>query len=112
MGVTSENSLTANKAVRYDDEKPRYSLIPPRPMEDLAKLATAGARKYEDHNWTKGMEWTRALNSLRRHIAEFEKGEDYDPETGLLHITHAMWNCMILNEYYYTHTELDDRHSW
>ena len=56
-----------------------------------------------------GLSWTSVLASLKRHIAAIEKGEDYDKESGRLHIAHAACNVHFLNAFYYTFPQGDDR---
>jgi hypothetical protein len=111
-------------ALRFDKDKPKFELISPIAMEGLAGILTFGAKKYAAHNWRKGMAWSRALGSLKRHLIEFEKGNDYDYDencegckekhcldhTGLLHIDQVLCNAMFLSEYARTHPELDDRY--
>lgn len=96
-------------ALRYDGDKPQFDLIPPIPLEEIAKVLTMGAAKYDKRNWEKGMEWSRVLNSLMRHLNSFRKGEDMDPESGLNHMAHVAVNAIFLLEYHRTHKELDDR---
>ena len=36
-------------------------------------------------------------------------GEDFDKESGLPHIDHALWNVVGLVHYFYTKREFDDR---
>ncbi|HUM43571.1 MAG TPA: DUF5664 domain-containing protein [Fervidobacterium sp.] len=97
-------------ALRYDTNKMKMELISPIALEDLAAVLTFGSLKYEDHNWRKGMKWSRVIGSLKRHLNAIEKGEDVDPESGLLHIGHLMCNAMFLSEYYRTQQALDDRY--
>lgn len=97
------------KALRYNEEKLRYDLLEPFAIEELVKVFTFGSKKYEDNNWLKGFKWTTILASLKRHLAEFEKGNDIDEESGLLHITHAAWNAMALISHYKYHPNLDNR---
>ncbi len=94
---------------RYNEGKTRHDLVPEFPQEQYARVLTAGANKYGDSNWRKGMEWTKVLASLKRHILAFERGEDFDLETGEYHMAHAMCNCAFLLEYYKTHPEYDNR---
>ncbi len=68
-----------------------------------------GAKKYTDRNWEQGMSWEATTASLKRHLAAFEKGEDYDSESGLVHMAHVMWNAMVLTQYYKTYPQGDDR---
>ena len=97
-------------ALRYDSNKMRMELISPIALEDLAAVLTFGATKYQDHNWRNGMKWSRVIGSLKRHLNSIEKGEDVDPESGMLHIGHLLCNAMFLSEYYRTQPELDDRY--
>lgn len=97
------------QAKRFNQGKTRYDLLPEYAIQQLANVMTFGAQKYGDDNWKKGLKWSNCLASLKRHIAKFEKGIDYDEETGYSHIAHAMTNCAFILEYYKLHPELDDR---
>lgn len=51
------------------------------PLEAIAAGATAleyGANKYAPRNWEKGLPWQQMIDSLKRHIDDFERGHDYD----------------------------------
>lgn len=100
------------KGMRFNKNKTRHDLVPPFAQEQYAKVLTHGARKYDERNWERGMKWTTVLASLKRHILAFERGEDYDPETKLLHTAHAMCNLAFLTEYYQIFPEGDDRSHW
>lgn len=95
--------------LRFNSGKTRMELIPPRAAVDQAKVWTMGAKKYGEFNWQRGMPWTTVLGSLKRHIAAIERGEDYDAESGLLHISHVQCNAAMLNEFYYIYPQGDDR---
>ena len=95
---------------KFDGGKPPVSLI-----SDIANLAEAevldfGAYKYGRHNWRQGLEWSRIIDAVLRHIHAFNNGEDLDPETGFSHIAHARAGLGFLLEYLETHKELDDRY--
>ena len=96
-------------ATRLDDGKNRVELLSPQAMMGTAQVLTFGAKKYAEHNWRKGMKWSRVLGSLMRHLFLFMAGEDYDKESGLPHVDHIACNAMFLQEYFRTHRELDDR---
>lgn len=98
-------------ALRYDNEKVRMDLIPAFANIEFGKVLTIGAKKYGDNNWQKGMKWSRVLGSLERHLYAIKKGEDFDPETGLLHSAHVMTNAAFLTEYYKIFPQGDDRQS-
>ncbi len=51
------------------------------PLEAVAAAAASleyGAKKYADRNWEKGLPWQQMIDSLKRHIEDFERGHDYD----------------------------------
>ncbi len=101
-----------NKAKRFDINKNRLDLIPPSLLEEVGKILTFGAEKYGDSNWKLGMKWSRCIGSLKRHLLEFEKGIDYDNESGELHISHILTNAAFLLEYYKIYPQGDDRGHW
>ena len=97
------------KGLRFNQGKLRYDLVEPRAHSDMVEVLTDGANKYQSRNWENGLSWTSVLASLKRHIAAVESGEDYDPESGRLHIAHAACNVHFLNAFYYTFPQGDDR---
>lgn len=99
-----------DKALRFDGEKNRLDLVSPNATNELAKILTFGSQKYAAWNWAKGMKWSRVIGSLKRHLNAIERGEDFDPESGLLHSAHVMCNAMFLTEYYKIYPQGDDRH--
>lgn len=108
-------------ALRYNSGKNDLALIPYELIEGVGKVMTYGKEKYTikdeqgniictgANNWRKGMSWTSVLSSLKRHLLAFEKGEDKDPESNLLHLEHVAANIGFLLNFYNTHPELDDR---
>lgn len=97
------------RALRYNDGKLRYDLVQGDAHRDMVEVLTIGAKKYDARNWENGMSWTTVIASMKRHIAAIERGEDYDPESGLLHAAHVQCNAHFLNAYYYLHPQGDDR---
>lgn len=95
-----------------DKEKNALDLIPPDAIEMLGRVLTYGATKYEPHNWAKGMKWSRVYAALQRHLNSFWKGEDRDPETGMLHLAHALCNVVFLCVYQARGIGEDDRFKW
>lgn len=73
------------------------------PLEALAAGAAAleyGANKYDNRNWEKGLPYQQMIDSLKRHIEDFERGRDYDDgETGsgLPHVALIMSSAMMLS---------------
>jgi 5'(3')-deoxyribonucleotidase len=97
------------EGLRFNEGKTRHDLVPAFAQEQYAKVLTAGAKKYADRNWEKGMAWSKVLASCERHLQAIKRGEDYDPETGVLHSAHVMCNAAFLTEYYRIFPQGDDR---
>ena len=101
-------TLDQKLAIKKDSDKPKYSLLSPYGLEELAKVATFGATKYAPHNWRKGFDYSRLLDASMRHILEYQKGNKMDDESKLPHLAHAMWNLMALLEQDYLKTGTND----
>lgn len=106
-------SDSKHAGLRYNQGKLRYDLICPEQLKGLASVYTYGAGKYPAGNWCKGQAYSTILASLKRHIAAFESGEDYDAESKCQHMAHAMWNCGALISFAKFYPQGDDRRcSW
>lgn len=97
------------EGLRFNQGKTRHDLVPSFAQEQYAKVLTKGAEKYAERNWELGMNWSKIISSLERHLQAIKRGEDYDPETGLLHSAHVMCNAAFLTEYYKIYPQGDDR---
>ena len=78
---------------KADEDKPPFDLIPPLALEAEAKVLGYGRRKYAAWNWAKGITTGRLIAAALRHIYQYLRGEDLDPESELPHLAHA--SCMI-----------------
>lgn len=101
--------MTTNIAQKFDTQKNRLELVDPISIEGLAAVLTFGAQKYAADNWRNGLEYTRLIGAMKRHLSAFEKGEDIDPESGLPHIDHLGCCWMFLSNFTKTRPELDNR---
>lgn len=90
--------------------KVRMELLPPDAVEEVARVFTAGAEKYEANNWRKGISWAFTLGSVLRHVFALLRCEDRDPETGLLHAAHGAAQLMFLAQFQIEGTGPDDRY--
>lgn len=98
--------------LHHDQGKPSLALLSRIALEDTARVMDFGAKKYDAHNWRKGISWTAIMNSALRHLYAFNDGEDMDEESGLSHLAHAMCDVMFLLEYYHLDmSDFDDRWS-
>jgi hypothetical protein len=96
-------------AAKFDTEKNRMELMSEPAIDGLARVLTYGAKKYAADNWRKGMTWRRLIGAALRHLFEFSRGNDVDPESGLPHIDHALCCLMFLSEYQKRGIGTDDR---
>jgi len=67
--------------------KGRFDLIPAYPLFRLAKLYEAGAIKYADRNWEKGIPTGRFFDSAFRHLMNYADGDRTED-----HLAAVMWN--------------------
>ena len=80
---------------KYDGEKPKMYLLPPKALLEVSKVLTFGAAKYDEHNWKKlDNLQNRSSGAALRHIFSHIDGEEYDDETGLDHLAHAI--CCLM----------------
>jgi hypothetical protein len=80
-------------------DKLRWDLLPVREIEEVVKILTFGAKKYNDNNWKEGRDVKsedRYFAAMMRHLVAYRKGELIDPESGLSHLSHAMCNVLFL----------------
>jgi hypothetical protein len=91
-----------SEGIKFDKEKPDYSLIPPNALDDVVKVLTYGSKKYDRDNW-KELEDSdnRYFAAAQRHLWALKKGETYDDETGIHHGAHAICCIMFLIEFNY-----------
>lgn len=88
------------EAVKFDKDKIKMELLPPYSLEQIAKVFTFGANKYEDWNYLKGdgLKLSRVYGACLRHLNAWYKGEELDPETRENHLAHAGCCIMMLME--------------
>lgn len=98
-----------NKALHYSEGKPGVDQIPVEVLLEWGEVFSYGEAKYDRSNWLKGNDWHQFQGSALRHIFAFWKGEDIDPESGLPHLSHAIWNLAALRYYQIHGLGNDDR---
>lgn len=97
--VNLETKMPSGKGgdsgLKYDGGKLRMDLLPPKALEELAKVLSYGADKYADNSW-QGVESKRYTAALLRHLVKWMGGEARDPESGLHHLSHVLCNAAFL----------------
>lgn len=107
--LADEVRITSETGGQKGSKPARFDLIPPHQLWRLAEHYGFGAAKYSDDNYRKGYDWKLSIAALERHLSLFKQGEDYDEETGSLHIIAVAWHAFTLAEFFDTHPEYDTR---
>lgn len=89
--------IDSTRTHKIDEGKAQHSFIPPKALEEVAKVLTFGAVKYSPYSWTK-VESSRYLDATLRHLNQTRDGDNKDAESGLSHLAHAITNLMFLLE--------------
>ena len=101
-----------SSGTRYDKDKNRLTLIPAPVLWELGELFTWGCQKYGARNWEKGLPYTKTADALLRHLLRWLAGKNRDSESGMLHLTHVVWNAVVLLHFAlhpYKYKSFDDR---
>jgi hypothetical protein len=87
-------------ALRYNTGKPqlRFVLTFPEAMKAIARVCEYGSRKYDLYNYMRGAPLSQYVDCGTRHLLAWWSGEDNDPESGLSHLDHFVWNAMALTQ--------------
>jgi hypothetical protein len=81
--------------VKYDNEKPQWSLLPFKALTEVVEVLTYGAKKYAPDNWKKVPNAKqRYIDACFRHLTAYVGGEKLDGETGKSHLAHGLC-CML-----------------
>lgn len=81
--------------IKFDSNKPRFSLIDVNFLNDIIDVLEFGAKTYGDFNW-QHVEPRRFEDALYRHYSKRLSGEIIDPDTGKPHTAHIAANAMFL----------------
>ena len=86
QGKMERTEFGANREA--NDGRGRFDLLPYEAMEALAKWYEAGANKYAERNWEKGLSVKDCINRMVRHSLKAANGwTDED------HLAAVMWNA-------------------
>ena len=98
------------EAKHFDDNKLGLQwVLSMEGLDEVAKVGAYGAKKYGQSNWRGGSEYMRYLGSIVRHVSCYIRGESLDKESGLNHLAHAAYNCLIVLSWMKTGKGTDDR---
>lgn len=85
--------------LKYDKGKAAIHLFPAEAIFGPSFVFDFGAKKYGEHNWERGMSWSRPFGALMRHMWSWWQHKtptkfnflfgELDTETGMSHLWHA-----------------------
>lgn len=106
----TNKEMPTTTAVKYDNGKVDWAILPFTSLEEIARVFEFGAAKYSRGNFAEGggLEYSRVINSLLRHVLAFARGEDIDPESGFSHLAHAGCNVLMLLHYLHNKDKFDN----
>lgn len=78
--VHGETRVTAASGAQKGTKDARYDLIPIPALDYLARLYGFGAKKYADHNWRLGYDWSKSYAAAQRHMNQFWAGKILIPK--------------------------------
>lgn len=92
--------------IKYDQAKPRMSLMPEGVLNEMLAVLEYGAAKYSEDNWMVVPDaQTRYYDAAMRHIDAWWNCETKDSESGKSHLAHAMC-CLSFLMWFDEHGEL------
>lgn len=111
MNVHQQDQASQKQTVdpRTQEAKPMFQLIPPGPLEELARVYTMGAQKYSPRGWERGISFMDMYGSLQRHANLWRSGQDLDWESQLHHMAHVAFWALAIIQLTYTRPTFDDR---
>lgn len=90
--------LKPDQTIKFDEGKPRPSLVPQGIINGMAKVREYGLRKYGDKESWRMVDIDRYVNALYRHVMAVADGEWLDSESGLPHVDHIAVNAAFIRE--------------
>ena len=134
LGEHEERRYTSASGGQKGEKLAAFDQVSPEIEWLVAEHFGKGAKKYDAHNFRRGYPWSKSYSALRRHLADFWMGKEFDvcdehcsrPEprgesehgpicfnhTGSLHIVAVIWHAMVLAEFYLHRKEYDDRYGY
>lgn len=106
----SDKQYAAKKelGVKFDSNKPQWSLLPFEALEEVVEVLTSGAKKYAPDNWKYVPDAdARYMDAAFRHMAQYMQGHKYDDETGNNHLAHAVC-CLLFKLWFDRQQELNE----
>lgn len=92
-----KGNMDTTLGVKFDEDKPKFSLMKTDALLEMVAVLTYGAKKYSPDNWKHlPNAKQRYFDAANRHMWQWFGGEERDQESGLHHLAHAMSSLMFL----------------
>lgn len=90
-----EADFSTIKGQKFDKDKPDWTLLPWKEVEQVLEILEFGTKKYSKNNWQE-VEPNRYEKAAMRHLISYVTGEKNDSETGKSHMAHLVCNALFL----------------
>lgn len=111
--IRHDGFFTAKEKSNTKFSKPRFTLIPAKAEEEVARVLTKGADEHGGDNSYLSSDkqpYEVRMSKARRHMNAFWQGQEKDQDSGYHPLAHAICQLMFLLEYELRGlTDLDDR---
>jgi hypothetical protein len=88
----------------------QYMALPVVVLWEVGIVMLEGARKYGRHNMrVEGVLVSTYTDAAKGHIDQFIEGEDFDPDSTIHHISHAIASLVTLRDGMLNNNWVDDR---
>lgn len=77
-----------------DKQKPRFDLIPPHVLLNVARVLTHGEGKYAHAHW-ETIQPSDHFAAAQRHLNAWHRGIQDDEDSGFPHLAHAIARLMF-----------------
>lgn len=97
---TGRNAHEPGAKLDMGKVKPRMFLAYfPRALAEVARVSEFGAMKYTEGGWRTVPDGVQRYRDAKaRHELAIARGEETDPDSGLLHAAHEAWNALATLE--------------
>jgi len=93
-----------------DEGKPKLSLVPKSALWGCGEALTYGQTKHGKYSFKEdGFPLTVMADKVLRHMSQFLDGEDFDKESKIHHLHHAIADLAIMIDIKDHHPHQDDR---
>jgi Domain of unknown function (DUF5664) len=93
-----------------DEGKPKLSLVPKSALWGCGEALTYGQTKHGKYSFKEdGFPLTVMADKVLRHMSQFLDGEDFDKESKIHHLHHAIADLAIMIDIKDNHPHQDDR---